>query len=107
MNTNGMLFMLSMGVVRVSSEIAYSSVAIQSKWRACDGKYATNLAYITGTDTDYVASWAKNPSKSALLDSGKSSNTDLEAACDALLSEGQIGEIYAIKEENDPNCSGC
>lgn len=78
----------------------------QSKWRACKG-FSTNLAYITGTDTDYVAGWAKNPSKNALLNAGKNSVADLETACNSLLSDGQIGEIYELKQENSPNCTGC
>eukprot|EP00440_Ansanella_granifera_P024726 gb/GFBE01026851.1/.p1 GENE.gb/GFBE01026851.1/~~gb/GFBE01026851.1/.p1 ORF type:complete len:127 (+),score=29.24 gb/GFBE01026851.1/:1-381(+) len=33
------------------------------------------------------------------------STEELEAACTALLGEGQVGEIYVIG--NDPNCSTC
>jgi len=74
------------------------------KWRACDG-FATNAAYITGEDTNYVASWAMNPSKNALLNKG-ASWSDMEEACEALLAAGQVGEIYVIA--NDPNCTdGC
>jgi hypothetical protein len=83
----------------------YSPVTQQAKWRACKG-YATNLAYITGTDTTYKAGWAVNPSQSALLDKTKQSPSDLAAACNALVGDGQIGEIYVIN--NDPKCTdGC
>eukprot|EP00930_Biecheleria_cincta_P081815 TRINITY_DN7119_c0_g1_i1.p1 TRINITY_DN7119_c0_g1~~TRINITY_DN7119_c0_g1_i1.p1 ORF type:complete len:221 (+),score=42.73 TRINITY_DN7119_c0_g1_i1:98-760(+) len=78
----------------------------QSKWRACKG-FATNLAYITGTDANYVADWAVNPSKSALLNAGKSTVGDLEVACKSLVADGQIGEIYELAQKNEPNCTGC
>jgi len=78
----------------------------QSKWRACKG-YPTNIAYITGTDTSYVPGWGKNPSQNALLNAGKSTVSDLEVACNTLLSDGQIGEIYEMKAENTPGCTGC
>jgi len=77
-----------------------------SKWRDCSASgNPASVGYVTGTDTNYVAGWAVNPSTNALLDAGKNSTADLSAACNALLSDNQIGEIYVIK--NDPNCTTC
>merc|ERR1712100_970312 len=73
-----------------------------------------SVAYITGMDTNYTAGWAQNPSKSALLDAAtvkvngtdkEATNMALQAACDGLLTENQVGEIYKITK--DPNCTNC
>lgn len=85
---------------------APSTLQAQSKWRPCDG-YATNIMYVTGTGVDYSPSWAAATSKNELLDAGKMSDTDLQAACDALLSEGQVGEIYTMKAENCDGKTDC
>jgi hypothetical protein len=71
------------------------------KWRACDG-YSTNVAYITGKDVTYSASWAAKVERSALLNAG----ADLEDACKNLVNASQVGEIYVVTQENDPGCAG-
>lgn len=99
--------MAALSVCSSATWTAANGVVVpQSKWRACKG-FSTNIAYITGTETTYVPGWGKNPSQSDLLNAGKSTVSDLEVACNALLSDGQIGEIYEMKPENTPNCTGC
>lgn len=72
------------------------------KWRDCSSSgFPDSVGYITGTDTNYTAGWAVNPSQSPLLNSG----SDLSVACEGLLQDGQAGEIYMI--DQDPNCTTC
>merc|ERR1712048_121469 len=62
----------------------------------------TNVAYITGKDVTYAASWAAKVERNALLNAG----ADLEDACKDLVNESQVGEIYVVTQENDPDCVG-
>jgi len=82
------------------------TVAGDSKWRACSG-YATNIAYITGVGLDYSPGWAGAVNRSELLNAGMSSDAELDAACDALLADGQIGEIYEMSADNADGCINC
>lgn len=87
----------------------------ESKYRDCsESGNVMSVGYVTGMDTSYTASWAQNPSKSALLNASvvqvaggnvEATTMALQAACDALLTENQLGEIYQIS--NDPNCTNC
>mmetsp|Transcript_131259 Transcript_131259/g.238727 ORF Transcript_131259/g.238727 Transcript_131259/m.238727 type:complete len:226 (-) Transcript_131259:73-750(-) len=102
----GMLCMASLCQV---SE-ADGHLVSQAKWRVCKG-YALTIKYITSTGTDYIASWAVKANgnksiKSTLLDNWES-DADLEKACDGLVSDGEVGEIYEMKAENAPGCSKC
>lgn len=83
-----------------------STLQSQAKWRACDG-VGTNVMYVTGTAVDYAPSWAADTSKNQLLDAGKTSSAELQAACDALLSEGQVGEIYQMDPDNCDGKTDC
>lgn len=96
---SSVLFLLIQGARHA---VAASNLFDGFKLRDCSSSgFPASVGYITGMDTNYTASWAVSPSKSALLNSG----SDLNMACEQLLHDGQIGEIYVIQK--DPNCSTC
>jgi hypothetical protein len=112
-----MQFLRTFLLLSTTSVLGCSAKAYQEHvWRDCSPRaHPAHVKYMTGTDSDYFPGWATNKVSmtSALLDNSKIkingtdsalTATAVRAACNAILTNTQIGEMYMIGAQAKHNC---